>query len=452
MSQEGKWFEVINGIKDDDYNQRLFSTLGNRFGVFYYKKSDDVHVYIYTNSRPSFVKEAIDIDPIDSLPKAGNSYISVRLNDPYYYSDHDETGIELKGLKAFLSSLDKNQGILIWFYEYNKKSEDFEYSIKEDKFRVRIILIEKEKHVRKNQKIIHEFADSRTQNQDILKKFREYIDIDFTWKNIKKPTYKIFDPEVKFSIKEMMNTKKRTIYTYRAEITKMMIMDYSQRIELRLDNKGRGPEASEIAHKYLESKNFGGTETDINFDSRMAQLKEIASSDYKILMYGKNGDGKLEVARKLMGEILKSNRKIFILQTAMFDPFKNIVSDDEAYKVVKISLSADYAGRLIVRDGDDATLLAEKLWAEITTKSSSEKDPALFIYNVGDVIPRNDSGVPVYESEFWSSFFNLAMKKPSLIGLIYDGDGQTKLPLYTDKVIKTYMEGNETSFSIEETK
>ncbi len=61
-----------------------------------------------------------------------------------------------------------------------------------------------------------------------------------------------------------------------------MIMDYSQRIELRLDNKGRGPEASEIAHKYLESKNFGGTETDINFDSRMAQLKEIASSDYKI--------------------------------------------------------------------------------------------------------------------------------------------------------------------------
>ncbi len=30
MSQEGKWFEVINGIKDDDYNQRLFSTLGNR--------------------------------------------------------------------------------------------------------------------------------------------------------------------------------------------------------------------------------------------------------------------------------------------------------------------------------------------------------------------------------------------------------------------------------------
>ena len=123
MKTSGKWFEVVNGVRDVDYDQRMMSTLGRSFGVFYYRKNGTMHVYLNTNSRPSFIKEAVDIDPIDSLPKINNSYISKKILDPYYYEDHDESGLDLKGLGRFISNLDKFKiKIILIEKKYQKKA------------------------------------------------------------------------------------------------------------------------------------------------------------------------------------------------------------------------------------------------------------------------------------------------------------------------------------------
>ncbi len=452
MKSAGKWFEVVNGARDIDYDQRMMSTLGRSFGVFYYKKNGTMHVYLNTNSRPSFIKEAVDIDPIDSLPKVNNSYISRKILDPYYYEEHEESGLDLKGLGRFISNLENNQGIIIWLSHYGVKPDNSEYSIKDDKFKIKIILIEKT-HRKQDikPKNIHDFVGPENTENNILQQFHDCINVEFKWKYVKKPTYKVFNPEGSFSFSEIFIKKEKRIYTYRANVPKLMIMEYSKKVELRLDNNGRGINNPEIAQKYLESKTFETGDNDINYDTKAAILMEVSKSDNVILFSGKKNDGKIDISKKLLTDVINNNRKLFVLETTIYDPYKKLITDGDT-GVSRINLSNDYMNRIIVKNVDDVTLLAEKLWAEIIGAISSEKDPAILLYNVGDIVPKSDSGYPIYESEFWSSFFNLSSRRPVLILLLYDDDLSGKLNLYVDRVIKSYKEGNDVSFSIENVK
>ncbi len=452
MKTSGKWFEVVNGVRDVDYDQRMMSTLGRSFGVFYYRKNGTMHVYLNTNSRPSFIKEAVDIDPIDSLPKINNSYISKKILDPYYYEDHDESGLDLKGLGRFISNLDNNQGIIIWLSNYRAKSDNSEYSIKEDKFKIKIILIEKKYQKKATRaKNINDFVGPGNSENNILQQFHDCINVEFKWKYVKKPTYRVFNPESAFSFSEILIKKEKRIYTYRANIPKLMVMEYSKKVELRLDNNGRGANNPEIVQKYLESKTFETGDNDINYDTKAEVLMETSKSDNVILFSGKKNDGKIDISKKLLTNIINNDRKLFMLETTIYDPYKKIITDGDT-GVSRINLTSDYMNRIIVKNVDDVTLLAEKLWAEIMGEISNEKDPAILIYNVGDIVPKSESGYPVYESEFWSSFFNLAERKQALILLLYDDDTSGKLNLYVDKVFKAYKEGNDVSFSIENVK
>ncbi len=207
----GKWFEIVQEREGNNYGNKMLAVLGRTFGIFYYKNNDRMHVYLNTNTRPSILKKYIKISSVDLLPKANNSYISKKLIDQYYYNEHEESGLDLKGFSKFISNIGNKQGIIFWFSNLHNIFSHSKYSINEDKFRIRIILVESD---------IRE--DPNDRRKKIIENFRDNINVEFDWQYEKKSTYRSFYLENIFPLGEFFVNKNNMIYIYRANLYKLM--------------------------------------------------------------------------------------------------------------------------------------------------------------------------------------------------------------------------------------
>ena len=187
-------------------------------------------------------------------------------------------------------------------------------------------------------------------------------------------------------------------------------------------------------------------------DTKSETLISLATSEKKILITGKKGDGKIELSTKIMRESIRNNRNIVLLTTIKFDPYKNFIENEGTDKITRFDLSIDYYNRRIVESREDSSGLAEKLWAEIVTKMGNLRDPFLVIYNINDILPISGSGNLSYDNEFWSTFFkyyNAGNKGVGILLLCDDLNNEDKnLRLYADNIIKPYTDGNDISFDV----
>ena len=75
------WYEVINGSTDSVYNKKLYSIIGQKFGLFYFNKENRIHVFLNTNTRFSFIKQSVELDPIDAMPLMNHYFVSESRKD-----------------------------------------------------------------------------------------------------------------------------------------------------------------------------------------------------------------------------------------------------------------------------------------------------------------------------------------------------------------------------------
>ncbi|NOL60538.1 hypothetical protein, partial [Ferroplasma acidiphilum] len=79
------WYEVINGSADSVYNKKLYSIMGQKFGLFYFNKENRIHIFLNTNTRYSFIKQSVELDPIDAMPVMNHYFVSESRKEKDYY-------------------------------------------------------------------------------------------------------------------------------------------------------------------------------------------------------------------------------------------------------------------------------------------------------------------------------------------------------------------------------
>jgi len=424
------WYEVVNGSGDEDYNQRLGSVIGQKFGLFYFNEKNKLHIFVNINTRYSFIKKSIELDPIDALPVMTDFFVSnISKNKDYY-----DTGLEIENLHDFINKLSDGQGILFWFLYYNKYEKESIYKINEDKYLLKIILMERnEKYKKLNDKNV---------NKDLYSLFSNCIKTELVWKEMKNKRKKVYSSKIHKPLFKNNNL----VYIYKSKIPDFLHMDYSISDTSRQLKNNNENDIKKIAFHRDESDKA------TVLDTKSETLMSLANSDKKILISGKIGDGKIELSTKIMKEAIKNNRNIVLLTTTKFDPYKNFIENEGMDKIIRFDLSIDYYNRRIVESSEDSSGLAEKLWAEIVTKMGNLRDPFLVIYNINEILPISNSGNLSYDNEFWSTFFKYynASNKGIGILLLCDNlnDEDKNLRLYIDNIIKPYLDGNDVSFDV----
>ncbi len=425
------WYEVVNGSSDEDYSQRLSSVIGQKFGLFYFNDNGKLHIFISTSTRYSFIKKSVELDPIDSLPIMTDFAVSNIQKDRDYY----DTGMEIQNLHDFINKLGNGQGILFWFLYYNKNEKESIYKINEDKYLLKIILMERNEKYKK--------LKDRNANKDLRALFNDCIKTELVWKEMRNKRKKIYSSKIRKPLFKNSNM----MYTYKAKIPEFLQMDYSiSDTSRQLKNNSENEVKKAITFHREESDN-GAV-----LDTKSETLISLATSEKKILITGKKGDGKIELSTKIMRESIRNNRNIVLLTTIKFDPYKNFIENEGTDKITRFDLSIDYYNRRIVESREDSSGLAEKLWAEIVTKMGNLRDPFLVIYNINDILPISGSGNLSYDNEFWSTFFkyyNAGNKGVGILLLCDDLNNEDKnLRLYADNIIKPYTDGNDISFDV----
>ena len=160
-----------------------------------------------------------------------------------------------------------------------------------------------------------------------------------------------------------------------------------------------------------------------------------------------SGEGKIGVAARAIAEAEKNGREIAILNTAKFDPFKNIINSNTSFSIKRFDISPEYYERRVVSSVQDSQSLASKLWAGFVTGTESLRNPLIIVNTANDIIPVTSNGIPLYENEFWSSFFKFFGTGSNGTGIIFLKDGeQDAMKLYVDYAIRASRD--DSSFDI----
>ncbi|WP_337860198.1 hypothetical protein [Ferroplasma sp.] len=414
------WYEVINGSSDSVYNKKLYSVIGSKFGLFYFNSKNRLHVFLNTDTRFSFIKQSLKLDPIDAMPEMNHYFISGNRKDKDYY----DTGVEFSNIKDVIEKLGEGQGIMFWFMYYNKKSLKNPYVLQEDKYLVKII------YMQRNDKFLKQKPDQDL-NNTILGMIQDCIGTELNWKEVKGTKYHLYSGNIK---KPVITRKKKIVYTYKAKIENFLELDYSTREEL--------PSPDSSNSKFLGFKREQ-SDTAIVLDPKTEILRGITDGERATLIAGPSGDGKIGLAAMIIENAQNSGREIAILNTSKFDPFSNIISRNAGFSIKKFDVSPDYYNMRIVNNDEDATRLAAKLWAAIVTGIESLRDPLVVINSINDLIPVSNTGSPLFENQFLGSFFKSYGAGSNGMGIVFlkDGSAEPAGP-YADYVIKA--SGNDT--------
>lgn len=419
------WYEVINGSAGSAYNKRLYSIIGQKFGLFYFNKDNRIHVFLNTNTRFSFVKQSVQLDPIDEMPVMNHYFVSGTRKEKDYY----DTGVEFSDIKDIIEKLADGQGIMFWFMYYKKKPSKDPYVLQEDKYHVKIIFMQR------NDKFSDRKPDEDLNNV-ILGMIQTAIKTEITWKEIKGKKNNIYAGKLKGPIPI---SSKRILYTYKAKIENFLELDYSTK-----EAKLPPPQQEEAG--YIEFKR-DESDTAIVLDTKSDMLNSIASGEKTTLISGPSGDGKIGLAAKIINEAEKNGREIAILNTAKFDPFRNLITGNASFSIKRFDISSDYYDRRIVSSVQDSQSLASKLWAGFVTGTESLRNPLLIVNTSNDLIPLSGNGIPTYENEFWSSFFKYFDTGSNGMGIVFLRDGdQDTMKLYVDFALRASKD--DSSFDI----
>ncbi|HII82804.1 MAG TPA: hypothetical protein HA269_05980 [Ferroplasma sp.] len=421
------WYEVINGSTDSVYNKKLYSIIGQKFGLFYFNKENRIHVFLNTNTRFSFIKQSVELDPIDAMPLMNHYFVSESRKEKDYY----DIGVEFNDIKEVIEKLADGQGIMFWFMYYNKKPVKDQYVLQEDKYLVKIIFMQR------NDKFMKKKPDEDLNNV-ILATIQNCIKTDLNWKEIRGKKYRLYSGNIR---KPLMKGSKKTLYTYKAKIEDFLELDYSTK-----DPKIAAPQQSSTGFLDFQREE---SDTAIVLDTKAEMLNAIAGGEKTTLIAGPSGDGKIGLAARIIDNAEKTGREIAILNTAKFDPFKSLINGNISFSIKRFDISAEYYDRRIVNSAADATALASKLWASLVTGTESLRNPLLIINSVNDLIPLSQNGSPVFENEFWGSFFRYYDAGSNGMGIVFLKDGdQESARLYVDYILKASGEPENRAFDI----
>ena len=416
------WYEVINGSAGSAYNKRLYSIIGQKFGLFYFNKDNKIHVFLNTNTRFSFVKQSVQLDPIDEMPKMNHYFVSGNRKEKDYY----DTGVEFSDIREIIEKLQDGQGVMFWFMYYNKKPAKDQYVLQEDKYLVKIIFMQR----------IDKFSKKKPDedsNNVILDMIQNSIKTDITWKEIQGKNNKIYDGKM---LKPLLISRKKIIYTYKARIENFLELDYSTK-EMQLPP--HQPEES----GYIEFKRDDSSNA-IVLDEKSELINSIATGEKTGVV---TGEGKIGIAAMVINEAQKNGREIAILNTAKFDPFKNIMNSNASFSIKRFDISPEYYERRVVTSPQDGQALASKLWAGVVTGTDPLRNPLVIINTSNDLIPVSGNGIPLYENEFWSSFFKYYNTGSNGMGILFLKDGELEsMKLYVDYGVRATSDDN--SFDI----
>ncbi len=406
------WYEVINGSAGSAYNKRLYSIIGQKFGLFYFNRDNRIHVFLNTNTRFSFVKQSVQLDPIDEMPKMNHYFVSGNRKEKDYY----DTGVEFSDIREIIDKLQDGQGVMFWFMYYNKKPSKDQYVLQEDKYLVKIIFMHR----------IDKFSKKKSDedlNNVILGMIQNSIKTEITWKEIQGKKNKIYDGKM---MKPLLVSSKKIIYTYKARIENFLELDYSTK-EMKL------PSHQQEESGYLEFKR-DESDNAVVLDQKSEVINSMATGEKTGLI---SGDGKIGIAAKVINEALKTGRDIAILNTAKFDPFKNIINSNASFSIKRFDISSEYYDKRVVTSPQDSQALASKLWAGFITGTESLRNPLIIVNTSNDLIPVSGNGIPLYENEFWSSFFRYYNTGSNGMGIAFLKEGELEsMKLYVDYAIK----------------
>ncbi len=421
------WYEVINGSADSVYNKKLYSIMGQKFGLFYFNKENRIHIFLNTNTRYSFIKQSVELDPIDAMPVMNHYFVSESRKEKDYY----DTGVEFTNIRDVIEKLADGQGMMFWFLYYNQKPDKDQYVLQEDKYFVKIIFMQR------NDKYMKKKPDEDLNNV-ILGKIQDCIRADINWKEIKGKKYSLYSGNFR---KPLLVGNKKILYTYKAKIEDFLELDYSMK-----EPKLAAPQ--QTAQEFIDFQR-DESPTGMILDTKTEAINAIASGEKTTLITGPAGDGKIGLAAKIMSGAEKTGREIAILNTGKFDPFKSIINGNSSFSIKRFDISQEYYDQRIVDSAADAAALASKLWAAIVTGTESLRNPLIVINSANDIVPLSPGGVPAYENELWGSFFKYYDAGSNGMGIIFLKDGnQDALRLYTDYILKASNESEGNGFEI----
>lgn len=416
------WYEVMNGSAESNYNKRLYSILGQKFGLFYFNKKGRIHVFLNTNTRFSFIKQAVEMDPIDAMPPMNHFYVSGNRKD----KDYNDEGIEFEEFRDIIEKLKEGQGIMVWFMYYRQKETKDEYVLKEDKFLVKVIITERIDRFEKDQK---NSADTQ-----IIALLQNAMKTELYWKEIKGKKNRLYSGKVVAPFPFLI-PKKRVMYTYKATIQNFLKLDYSTK-EVRETQENLTAEKTDMINFQRDQ-----SPTSMLLDTGTETLMSVVKSAKTAVIYGDESGDQIAMAKNLISIANKNGRNILILNSVRFNAFGTENSSSEP---LQFDLPGEYYGhRSVVSQGDSASL-ADNLWAEMLLKISGMHNPLIIVNNANNVLPVNSSGFPLYESEFWSTFFKHYSASASGISIVFLRTGEVgELGLYVNTVIKTGSDGSE---------
>jgi hypothetical protein len=421
------WYEVINGSGDSVYNKKLYSIIGQKFGLFYFNENNRIHVFLNTNTRFSFIKQSVELDPIDAMPLMNHYFVSGKRKEKDYY----DAGIEFNDIKDIIEKLGEGQGIMVWFTYYNRKPAKDQYVLQEDKYLVRIIFMQR------NDKFMKEKPDE-DMNNVLLGMIQNCIKADLEWKEIKGKKHSLYSGKIR---KPLFMASKKTLYTYKARIENFLELDYSTK-----DPKIAAPQQTSAGFIDFQREE---SDTAVMLDAKSEVINTIATGEKTALISGSPGDGKIGVAARIVNEAEKNGREIAILNTAKFDPFKNIINGNSSFSIKRFDISGEYYDRRVISSAAESTALATKLWAALVTGTESLRNPLLIVNSANDLIPLSQSGAPASESEFWGSFFRYYNTGSNGMGIVFlrDGDHET-LNAYVNYALRASREQESNAFDI----
>ena len=315
---------------------------------------------------------------------------------------------------------------MFWFMYYNKKPAKDQYVLQEDKYLVKIIFMQR----------IDKFSKKKPDedsNNVILDMIQNSIKTDITWKEIQGKNNRIYDGKM---LKPLLISRKKIIYTYKARIENFLELDYSTK-EMQLP-----PHQSEESG-YIEFKRDDSSNA-IVLDEKSELINSIATGEKTGIV---TGEGKIGIAAMVINEAQKNGREIALLNTAKFDPFKNIINSNLSFSIKRFDISPEYYERRVVTSPQDGQALASKLWAGLVTGTESLRNPLVIINTSNDLIPVSGNGIPLYENEFWSSFFKYYNTGSNGMGILFLKDGELEsMKLYVDYGVRATSDDN--SFDI----
>ncbi|MEM0140059.1 MAG: hypothetical protein QXZ44_05560 [Ferroplasma sp.] len=423
------WYEVINGSGNSDYNKKLYSILGQKFGIFYFNKKGRIHVFLNTNTRYSFIKQSVEMDPIDAMPEMNHFYISGKRKDKDYY----ESGIEFENFRDNLEKLKEGQGIMAWFIYYNQKEKKDEYVLKEDKFLVRIIITEKlDRLPGKDKKNVEDIT--------IIDGIQDSIKTQLYWKEKNGKQNKLYSGKIHVS---PFIPKKKVLYTYKATIENFLKLDYSTK-DMRLPGTSQKSEPQQLIDFHR-----GQPPVEMAMDEKTEALTSLVRSAKTAIIYGNAENGQISISSRLISMAGKNGRKVLVLNNVRFNPFKNNGIGEIENDISQFDLSSEYYNSRIIFSTDGAFQLADKLWSEILNKVDGLYNPLLIINNVNNITPITTSGMPKNESEFWSTFFRHYNEGTAGLTIVFLRSGEPEaLGLYVNTVIKSENDGIEPDFKV----